>query len=266
MAATLWRRTPCWLIDRDWLAQPCGRSTREKQKKKNIKLSSPFPQQTTSLTHTYTFSLSPTSHYLLENIKMAAIPAPPPSTHKSINTTGSSSTTTAISTTSHPTPHHPPSQPAHSDSNSQAPNLTTNTNTTTTSSSNSNTNSPTPHQFNFIECSKYLSSRHTAAMEALASNQIPWNEKPELYKPPGVNSLSGGWGSGKYTSMSDGTDFSTSLFNKIDHKLSSSIHPHHPLPPHHHPAHHHHPSPPPPQPPSHQHSNHYSHHHPPSKP
>ncbi|CAH7671091.1 expressed protein [Phakopsora pachyrhizi] len=99
--------------------------------------------------------------------------------------------------------------------NQQQTQTTINSSTTTTTTTPSlpiNNN----HQLNFLECSKYLSSRHTAAMEALASNHLPMNEKPELYKPPGASSLSGGWASGKYTAMANGQDFLSSLISRHD--------------------------------------------------
>ncbi|MBW0536719.1 hypothetical protein O181_076434 [Austropuccinia psidii MF-1] len=79
-----------------------------------------------------------------------------------------------------------------------------------------------PAQFNSNECSKYLSSRHTAEMEALASNQLPSSEKPELYKPPGPSSFAGGWGSGKYTSMANGQDFLLGLSSKLENSHNHS--------------------------------------------
>ncbi|EGG00326.1 uncharacterized protein MELLADRAFT_111889 [Melampsora larici-populina 98AG31] len=95
--------------------------------------------------------------------------------------------------------------------------MTSNPQTTTSSSSNSKP------AFNFTDCSKYLTSRHTATIEGLqnaTNGTIPVSERVEVYKPPGSSNLpniAGSWGSGKPTSMSNGQDFITTLWNKFEH-------------------------------------------------
>ncbi|PLW14496.1 hypothetical protein PCANC_05551 [Puccinia coronata f. sp. avenae] len=152
--------------------------------------------------------------------------------------------------------------------------------TTGTNNSAASSTTPTlPAQFNSSECAKYLASRHTAVMEALGSSQTPTNEKPELYKPPGLNSHSGGWASPKYTSMANGSDFLGSIMAKIDqqmnhhpphlHQHQPHQHQHHPHHPHHHHHHHQQQQQQHQQQPPHQHqhkpipsSNHHPHHYP----
>ncbi|WAQ83452.1 hypothetical protein PtA15_3A823 [Puccinia triticina] len=51
---------------------------------------------------------------------------------------------------------------------------------TANSGSNSTSTTPAPPQFNLAECSKYLSSRNTAAMEALSSQEVPANGTANL--------------------------------------------------------------------------------------
>ncbi|KAH9825097.1 hypothetical protein DFH28DRAFT_942792 [Melampsora americana] len=95
--------------------------------------------------------------------------------------------------------------------------MTSNQQTTSTSTS---TSKP---PFNFTDCSKYLTSRHTATIEGLqnaTNGTIPVSERVEVYKPPGSSNLpniAGSWGSGKPTSMSNGQDFITTLWNKFEH-------------------------------------------------